>query len=103
MKKIIMALREIDPKTQEAGLILGAVGLYDETTGLRIVLDDYGIDRPEDTRHNLLIERQPGRWAIYIHANGGDPVLVVEIADHVMTVSDSAGGSLAEFPVEPVT
>lgn len=98
-----MSLPEFDPDRQETGLTVGAVGLYDEGTGLRVVLDDYGVDRPEDTRHNLLIERQPGRWAIYVHANGGDPALVVEIHDYVMTVRDAEGGSLAEFPVIPVT
>lgn len=83
------------------------LGLESERSGLRVILDESGTGR----EHDLLIERHAdGKWAIMLHANGGDPLFYISVHDDKVLVEYEgehkklgrhAERPGVEFPVEP--
>ncbi|MBN1514060.1 MAG: hypothetical protein JXB13_18730 [Phycisphaerae bacterium] len=70
------------PETQACDESRPQVLNLHKATGLRVILGEPGAaDAPD-----VLIERAADRWRLFVHANSGDPLCIVEITATEATV-----------------
>jgi hypothetical protein len=63
-----------------------------EVEGLRAVMGD----AKDEFAPDVLIERAVGRWRIFVHADGGDPLCVIEIQRFRATIENDRGEIILE-------
>lgn len=58
--------------------------------GVRVILgDSKNPDSPD-----VLIERTPDRWRIFVHPDEGDPVCIIEVTTKAVTIETQTGENL---------
>jgi hypothetical protein len=75
----------------EAGKTAHVTVLRSGDVGIRLVLDPYGDD------HDLLFLQEEGKWVVFVHPHGGDPVCFLEITPNRTTVHNDSEETLATF------
>jgi hypothetical protein len=63
-----------------------------EVDGLRVVMGD----AKDKCAPDVLIERAVGLWRIFVHADGGEPLCVIEIQRFQATIGNDRGETLLE-------
>lgn len=64
----------------------------EDVEGLRVVMGD----AKDESAPDVLIERAVGLWRLFVHADAGDPLCVIEIRRFRATIEDYRGETILE-------